>query len=40
MSVHEYRYKTTEANDDSRVNELGEDDEAKGKAKYGEFYDC
>lgn len=37
VSVNEYRYKTTEANDDSRVNELGKDDEAKGKAKYGEF---
>lgn len=33
----EYRYKTTQATDDTRVNENGETDEATGKAKYGEF---
>ena len=37
VSEKEYRYKTTQANDDSRVNELGEPDEATGKPKYGEF---
>lgn len=37
VSVDEYRYKTTQAKDDSRVNELGEPDEATGKPKYGEF---
>lgn len=37
VDVKEYRYKASEAVDDSRLDENGKDDEAKGKAKYGEF---
>lgn len=37
VKAEEYRYQTSQANDDTRVDENGQDDEAKGKAKYGEF---
>lgn len=37
VNASEYRYPTTNATDDTRVDENDNDDEAKGKAKYGEF---
>lgn len=37
VDAKEYRYTATEATDETRINENGEEDEATGKAKYGEF---
>lgn len=37
VDAKEYRYPTSQATDDTRMDENGKDDEAKGKAKYGEF---
>lgn len=37
VSAEQYRYSTEDGNDDTRIDENGNDDEAKGKAKYGEF---
>lgn len=37
VNAKEYRYKTSQAMDDTRVDENGKEDEAKGKPMYGEF---